>query len=69
MTFVWILLPGVAVGVLLALADYQRTRGGRRGRRWLALSPLLLTSVLFSRRGDIASLFEDGVGGARLVFP
>jgi hypothetical protein len=40
-TFGFILFPGVVVGVLLGWAEYLRTTGGRRGWRWLALSPFL----------------------------
>jgi len=41
-TFGFILLPAVVVGVLLGWAEHLRTTGGRRGWRWLALSPLAL---------------------------
>ena len=41
-TFVWILLPAIVVGGLLGWADHIRRTGGRRGWRWLALSPLML---------------------------
>lgn len=41
-TFGFILMPGVAVGVLLGWAEHLRMTGGRRGWRWLALSPFLL---------------------------
>ena len=40
-TFGFILMPGVVVGVLLGWAEHLRTTGGRRGWRWLALSPFL----------------------------
>src|SRR5947207_12714193 len=38
----WILAPGMATGALLGWAGHLRRTGGRRGWRWLALSPLLL---------------------------
>jgi hypothetical protein len=41
-TFGFILLPAVVVGVLLGWAEHLRRTGGRRGWRWLALSPLAL---------------------------
>ena len=68
-TFVWILLPGVVVGLLLGWAEHLRRTGGRRGWRWLALSPLLLDAVLFSSPGDMGSMFEDGIGGGAIGVP
>lgn len=68
-TFGWILLPGVLVGVLLGWAEHLRTSGGRRGWRWLALSPLLFTAILFSRPLDLLSVFEDGIGGGAVGVP
>ena len=41
LTFVWLLLPGIVVGALLAWAEHIRRTGGRRRWRWLALSPLV----------------------------
>jgi hypothetical protein len=68
-TFVWILLPGVAVGALLGWAEHLRRTGGRRGWRWLALSPLLFASVLFSDPTDLLQFFRDGIGGGALAVP
>jgi hypothetical protein len=68
-TFGWILLPGLLIGALLGWAEYIRTTGGRRGWRWLALSPLLFTAVLFSNPLDMLSIFENGIGGAALGVP
>lgn len=68
-TFVWILLPGVITGVLLGWAERLRRTGGRRGWRWLALSPLVLSAVLFSNPAGFAQLFEDGLGGGALAVP
>jgi hypothetical protein len=67
LTFLWVLLPGVLIGGLLGWAEYRR-RVGRR-RRWLALSPLLFSAILFSRPWDILSVFEDGLGGGALGVP
>jgi hypothetical protein len=64
-TFRWILLPGLVVGMFLGWAEHLRKSGGRRGWRWLALSPLLFSAILFSRPLDMLSIFEDGVGGGR----
>ena len=69
-TFGYILLPGLAIGMLLGWAEHLRRTGGRRGWRWLALSPLLFTAVLFSE-GPLGPLgiLEDGIGGAAIGVP
>jgi hypothetical protein len=54
-TFGWILVPGIGVGALLGWAQHLRLSGGRRGWRWLALSPLLFSAILFSRPLDLSS--------------
>ena len=68
-TFGWILLPGTLVGALLAWAEHLRRSGGRPGWRWLALSPLLFSAILFSRPLDMLSIFEDGLGGGAIAVP
>jgi hypothetical protein len=68
-TFGWILLPGIGAGALLGWAEHLRTSGGRRGWRWLALSPLLFSAILFSRPLDLLSILEDGVGGGAIGVP
>jgi hypothetical protein len=68
-TFGWILVPGVLVGALLGWAEYLRSSGGRRGWRWLTLSPLLFAAILFSRPLDMLSIFEDGIGGGAIAVP
>lgn len=68
-TFVWILLPGVVVGVLLGWAEHLRRTGGRRRWRWLAAAPLLFASVLFSAPGDMGALLADGIGGGAIGVP
>jgi hypothetical protein len=66
----YILLPGLMVGMLLAWAEHLRRTGGRRGWRWLALSPLLFTAVLFSHGPfQVLGIFEDGIGGGALAVP
>lgn len=69
-TFGYILLPGLCIGLLLGWAEHLRCRGGPRGWRWLALSPLLFTAVLFGE-GLLGwlGIFEDGVGGAAIGVP
>ena len=62
-TFGWILLPGVITGVLLGWADHIRRTGGRRGWRWLALSPLALGAVVLLRPWDLPLLLQDPIGG------
>jgi hypothetical protein len=68
-TFAWILLPGIGVGALLGWAEHLRTSGGRRGWRWLALSPLLFSAIVLSRPLDLLSIFQDGVGGGAIGVP
>jgi hypothetical protein len=63
-TFGWILLPGVVTGLLLGWAEFLRRTGGRRGWRWLALSPLVLAAVVLHRPWDLPLLLaEDPLGG------
>jgi hypothetical protein len=68
-TFVWILLPGAVVGILLGWAEHIRRTGGRRRWRWLALSPMLLAAALFSDPAGLALLLEEGLGGGALAVP
>jgi hypothetical protein len=68
-TFVWVLAPGVLIGLLLGLAEHVRTTGGRRGWRWLALSPLLFGALLLSNPFDLAAILEDGIGGGAIGVP
>jgi hypothetical protein len=65
-TFVWILLPGAIIGVLLGWAEYIRRTGGRRFWRWLALSPLLFAAVLTP---DPLGILEGGIGGGAIGVP
>ena len=59
-------MPGVGGGALLGWAEHLRSSGGRPGWRWLALSPLLFSAIVFSRPLDLLSIFEDGVGGGAI---
>jgi hypothetical protein len=68
-TFGWILAPGAVIGALLGWAEHLRRTGGRRGWRWLALSPLLFASVLVPGLIDPSSMFEGGVGGGAIGVP
>ena len=68
-TFGWILLPGLVAGMLLGWAEYLRRTGGRPRWRWLALSPLVFTLILFSNPLDMLAIFEDGVGGGAIGLP
>jgi hypothetical protein len=68
-TFGWILAPGLAAGALLGWAEHARRTGGRRGWRWLALSPLLFAGVLVAGLADPGSMFEGGVGGGAIGVP
>ena len=62
-TFVWILLPGVLIGILLGWAEFIRRTGGRPHWRWLALSPLLFAAVLTP---DPLGILESGIGGGAI---
>lgn len=65
-TFGYILLPGIVIGVLLGWAEHLRRTGGRRGWRWLALSPL----PSFQRRlARSARHLRGGIGGGALGVP
>jgi hypothetical protein len=69
-TFVFILLPGLLIGLLLGWAEHLRRTGGRPGWRWLALSPLLFAAILFSAGPvGVLGIFEDGVGGGAIGVP
>ncbi len=69
-TFGYVLLPGLCIGLLLGWADHVRHLGGRRGWRWLALSPLLFAAILFSAgMSGVLGIFEDGVGGGAIGIP
>ena len=69
-TFGYILLPGLLIGLLLGWAEHLRRSGGRRRWRWLALSPLLFTAILFSEGPlGVLGLFEDGLGGGAIGVP
>ena len=69
-TFGYILLPGLLIGLLLGWAEHLRRTGGRRGWRWLALSPLLFAAILFSEGPlEVLGIFEDGLGGGAIGVP
>lgn len=69
-TFGYILLPGLVIGLLLGRAEHVRQTGGRRGWRWLALSPLLFAAILFSEGPlQVLGIFEDGLGGGAIGVP
>ena len=69
-TLGYILFPGVLIGLLLGWAEHLRRTGGRRGWRWLALSPLLFAAILFSEGPlGVLGIFEDGLGGGAIGVP
>jgi hypothetical protein len=69
-TFGYVLLPGLCIGLLLGWAEHLRRSGGRRGWRWLALSPLLFAVVVFSGGvPGLVGIFEDGIGSAAIFIP
>jgi hypothetical protein len=70
LTFGYILLPGLLIGLLLGWAEQLRRSGGRPHWRWLALSPLLFAAVLFSEGPlGVLGIFEDGLGGGAIGVP
>lgn len=66
-TFAAILLPGAAIGGLLAWAEVLRRRGGTRGWRWLALAPLALAIAPLLMPGALVDLFTQGLGGGAVA--
>ena len=62
-TFALILLPGALVGGLLGLAEHWRRDGGRRGWRWLALSPVLFAVAALLPPGAFVRFVSTGLGG------
>ena len=69
-TFGYILLPGLVIGMLLGWAEHLRNTGGRRGWRWLALSPVLFAAVVFSEGPlGVLGIFENGLGGGAIGVP
>lgn len=65
LTFVLVLLPGVAVGMLFGLAEARR-RVGHAPSRWLVLAPVLFLAAL----ADPVIFFQfiqSGVGGGSLA--
>lgn len=69
-TFGYVLLPGLLIGLLLGWAEHLRNTGGRRGWRWLALTPLLFAAILFSQGPvGVLGILEDGLGGGAIGVP
>ncbi len=59
-TFLWVLLPGAAIGALLAWAEHRRWTGPVPHRRWLVWSPMLFAAVLLQNPLDLADGVEGG---------
>ncbi len=69
-TFLWVLLPGTVIGVLLASYEYWRwTTGSARHRRWLVWSPMLFAAVLVHNPLDLLGGFQGGIGLAAVAVP
>ncbi|MDN4611537.1 hypothetical protein [Arthrobacter burdickii] len=68
-TLAGVLGPGVAVGALLGWAEHLRQTGGRRGWRWLALTPLLFIVAPLAMPGALAALVTTGIGGGAIMVP
>jgi hypothetical protein len=67
--FLWVLLPGAAIGALLASAEHQRWRGAVPYRRWLVWSPMLFAAVLLQNPLDLVNGLEGGIGLAAVAVP
>jgi hypothetical protein len=65
LTFLLVLLPGVAVGMLLGWAAYLRANGLRQSR-WLVFAPMLFASALLDPE-IFAAFIRDGQGGGALM--
>lgn len=68
-TFLWILLPGVAVGALLGLAEQlRRTTANPRGRL-LVWSPFAFAGIVVADLIQHGSTLRGGIGGGALALP
>ncbi len=65
LTFVLLLLPGLAIGVLLGWAAYLRSRD-LVGPRWLVFAPALFAVALFDPT-IFAAFIRNGEGGGSLM--
>lgn len=65
LTFVLVLLPGVAVGTLFGWAAYLRS-GELRQPRWLVFTPVLFASALLDPQ-IFAAFIRNGEGGGSLI--
>jgi hypothetical protein len=69
-TFVWVLLPGTAIGALLGWGEHRRWAGPVPHRRWLVWSPMLFTALFLQNPLDLLSNgFEGGIGLAAVAVP
>jgi hypothetical protein len=65
LTFLLVLLPGVAVGMLLGWAAYLRVSELRQPR-WLVFAPVLFASALLDPE-IFAAFIRNGEGGGSLM--
>lgn len=65
LTFVLLLLPGLAIGVLLGWSAYLRSVSVT-GTRWLILTPALFASALLDPK-IFSALIRNGEGGGSLI--
>ena len=68
-TFVWVLLPGTVVGMLLAWGEHRRSSGPVPHRRWLVWSPMLFAAVLLQDPVALVGGFDGGIGLAAIAVP
>ncbi|WP_062465158.1 hypothetical protein [Demequina soli] len=68
-TFYAILASGGTAGALLGWAEARR-RAGRTARlRWFALAPFTFAVFTMSLPGQLAALFQNGLGGGAIGVP
>lgn len=68
-TFVWVLLPGTVIGMLLAWGEHRRWAGPVPHRRWLVWSPMLFAAVLLQDPVALLGGFDGGIGLAAIAVP
>lgn len=70
-TFAWVLVPGIATGLLLGWAAYLVRVGGPQRARWLVCSPFLFAAVLLPPvlRFNFEDFLAGGVGGGATGVP
>lgn len=68
-TFLWVLLPGAAIGALLAWTEHRRWTGQVPPGRWVVWTPMLFGTVLLKDPLDLGEVFQSGIGLAAVSVP